>query len=352
MSNVYTKTGDKGETGLLGGSRIWKDDLRVSCYGTLDEANSMIGVANSLIKNEDIKKILNKIQKELFILGAELASDDRGTDYLKDKIGKDHIRYLEDSINKYIDEIGEQKNFIIPGKTTASSILHVARTIVRRAERAIVSLNKRENIREEVLQYVNRLSDTLFTLARVEETYGFIQEVKDRVLERLNITEKKQNLNIMRRNIIMDNNGLNITEKKQNLNLDTAKKMASAAEKKARDIGIPVIFSVVDEGGSLILLHRMDESLLASIDISINKAYTAAAIRMPTHEVGKVTKPGTELYGLQWTNNCRIVTFGGGYPLRIGDRVVGGIGVSGGTVKQDMIIASHALRVFELERRE
>jgi ATP:cob(I)alamin adenosyltransferase len=329
MSNVYTKTGDKGETGLLGGSRIWKDDLRVSCYGTLDEANSMIGVANSLIKNEDIKKILNKIQKELFILGAELASDDRGTDYLKDKIGKDHIRYLEDSINKYIDEIGEQKNFIIPGKTTASSILHVARTIVRRAERAIVSLNKRENIREEVLQYVNRLSDTLFTLARVEETYGFIQEVKDRVLERLNITEKKQNLN-----------------------LDTAKKMASAAEKKARDIGIPVIFSVVDEGGSLILLHRMDESLLASIDISINKAYTAAAIRMPTHEVGKVTKPGTELYGLQWTNNCRIVTFGGGYPLRIGDRVVGGIGVSGGTVEQDMIIASHALRVFELERRE
>ncbi|SHJ73049.1 ATP:cob(I)alamin adenosyltransferase [Geosporobacter subterraneus DSM 17957] len=329
MSSIYTKAGDAGETGLLGGSRIPKDDIKVSCYGTIDEANAMIGAAYSMTGCDEIKEILRGIQKRLFVLGAELASDPKGRSSLKDRVSPEDIRYLEEIIDRYTEINGPLKEFLIPGKTTASSLLHVARTIIRRAERQTVSLNRSEPVRQEILKYMNRLSDTLFMLAREEERCAFIQEVKNRVLIKLNQGQSKSYLN-----------------------LELAKKMAGAAEKKAEEIGIPIVFSVVDASGNLILLHRMDNSLLVSIDIAINKAYTAAAVRIPTHEVGPLVQPGAVLYGLQWTNDNRIVTFGGGYPLKANQSILGGIGVSGGTVDEDMIIASHVLKVFELERRD
>ncbi|AOT71340.1 cob(I)yrinic acid a,c-diamide adenosyltransferase [Geosporobacter ferrireducens] len=329
MSGIYTKAGDSGETGLLGGSRILKDDIKVSCYGTIDEANSMIGVAYSITCHQEIKEILRGIQKKLFILGAELASDPKGRNSLREKVSKEDIQQLESIIDKYIEINGPLNEFLIPGETTGSSLLHVARTIVRRAERQTVSLNRTEPVREEVLKYMNRLSDTLFMLAREEARCAFVQEVKNRVLEKLNQGQHKTCLN-----------------------LELAKKMAGAAEKKAAEIGVPIVFSVVDASGNLVLLHRMDDSLLVSIDISINKAYTAAAIRIPTHEVSPLVQPGAVLYGLQWTNSNKIVTFGGGYPLKENQHILGGIGVSGGTVEEDMIIASHVLKVFELERRD
>lgn len=324
MANVYTKTGDKGQTGLLGGSRIWKDDLRVHCYGTFDEANSMIGVAYSLCENEEIKNILNDIQKQLFILGAELASDESGEKYIKEKIEEKDVKNLEKIVDYYIEKIGQQKEFVIPGKTTTSAILHVARTIIRRGERLVIQLHKEAKIREEIQKYVNRLSDMLFILARVEESNAFIKEVKDRVVRKLKGNDDRV------------------------LNLSIAKKMAEAAECKAKSIGVPIVFSVVDNGGNLVLLNRMEDSLLASIDISINKAYTSNALKLPTNEVAKLSQPGEMLYGIQ--NMDKIIGFGGGYPLRVGKDFVGGIGVSGGSVDEDMKIASHALRVFEMEK--
>ncbi len=329
MGKIYTKKGDKGETGLLGGSRIEKDDLRVSCYGTLDEANAMIGTAYSLIKNTDIREILHQIQQQLFLVGAELASDVQGRSSLKQLINRHEVQWLEEKIDHYQQIVGEQREFIIPGKSTGSALLHVARTIIRRAERNIISLNKNKKIREEILQYINRLSDTLFMLARMEEQWSFIEEIKNKVLEKLKVQNKEEYLN-----------------------LEIVKKMAKAAEEKAYQIGVPIIFSVVDAGGNLMLYHRMDDALLVSIDISINKAYTSAFLKIPTHEVAPLVQPGTELYGLQWTNGNRIITFGGGYPLKVHHRIVGAIGVSGGSVEQDMTIAMHALRIFELERGE
>lgn len=329
MSKIYTKKGDQGETGLLGGSRIGKDDLRVSCYGTLDEANSMIGAAYSLIRDRGIREILRQIQEQLFIVGAELASDSHGKSYLREPIGIHEIQWLERKIDYYQQITGEQKEFVIPGKSTSSALLHVARTIIRRAERNIIALAKSMGIRGEILQYMNRLSDLLFMLARMEEEMSFIEEVKNRVLEKLGVDKKEADLN-----------------------LQIVQKMAKAAEEKANQLGVPIIFSAVDAGGNLVLFHRMDHALLVSIDISINKAYTSASLTIPTHEVASLVQPGAELYGLQWTNGNRIVTFGGGYPLKVHQRIIGGIGVSGGTVEQDMIIAMHALRIFELERGE
>ncbi|WP_432403183.1 cob(I)yrinic acid a,c-diamide adenosyltransferase [Wukongibacter sp. M2B1] len=327
MGKVYTKTGDKGETGLFGGSRILKDDLRVDCYGTIDEVISTIGLAYSIIDNMEIKEILRLVQKKLFSIGAELASDEKGYKLLKDKVAEDDVNYLEKVIDKYLEEVGPQKSFIIPGKSTSSAVLHVVRTTVRRAERKITKLSKEVSINDALIKYINRLSDAIFILARVEEERSFIEDVKGRVMERL---KRISNKNI--------------------LTLSLAKKMARAAEEKANAIGISIVYSIADSAGNLILLHKMEDALLASTDISINKAYTSVALKMSTDKVAELVQPGSELYGIQWTNNNKIVTFGGGYPLKARDKIVGGIGVSGGTVEQDMEIALHSLKIFELER--
>lgn len=324
--SIYTRTGDKGETRLFGGSKINKDSLRVNCYGTIDEANSMIGLAYSIVKNEDIKEELRSIQKKLFVLGAEIASDDNGRKKLAEKISQKDVELLEKIIDKYESQVGQQNNFVLPGESPSSSVLHVARTIVRRGERLIVNLARETDVDEAIVKYLNRLSDVLFIMAIAEERYMLIQKVKDEVLKRTGHAFS------------------NFT-----LNLETAKKIAKLAEDKGKEMGVPIVVSVLDSGGNLILFHRMENALLASIDISINKAYTALALKMPTNEVAKIVKEDSNLYGIQWTNNGRIVPFGGGYPIKVKGNIIGALGVSGGTVEEDMKIALYALKAFEME---
>lgn len=127
------------------------------------------------------------------------------------------------------------------------------------------------------------------------------------------------------------------------ITLEASKKMGKAALKKALEIKVPVVFSVVDNGGNLLYLERMDEAFVTSIDIAINKAFTAWALKSGTNELSEVVLPGQSLYGLNLTNNSRIITFGGGFPIIINDEIVGAVGVSGGTVEEDMEIAKAAL---------
>lgn len=127
------------------------------------------------------------------------------------------------------------------------------------------------------------------------------------------------------------------------LNLQIAKKLAELAEEKAKEIKVPIVISIVDDGGNVILIHRMENSLLASIDLSLNKAYTAVSLKMPTDKLKDLCKPGEELYGIQHTNN-RFVIFGGGIPFVYKGKVVGAIGVSGGSVEEDICVCEYALR--------
>lgn len=127
------------------------------------------------------------------------------------------------------------------------------------------------------------------------------------------------------------------------ITLEASKKMGKAALKKALEIKVPVVFSVVDNGGNLLYLERMDEAFVTSVDIAINKAFTAWALKSETNELSEVVLPGQSLYGLNLTNNSRIITFGGGFPIIINDEIVGAVGVSGGTVEEDMEIAKAAL---------
>ena len=164
--NIYTKTGDKGQTSLYDGSRIDKDSIRVDSYGTIDELNSYIGLCMHYV-SEDIKKELFDIQRDLFYIGAELAT--KNTDKLNKVVIEEDIINLENIIDKYMGKSKGLDSFIIPGTSLASAHLHIARTICRRAERIIISLNKVENINPLLIKYINRLSDTLYAIARYSE---------------------------------------------------------------------------------------------------------------------------------------------------------------------------------------
>ena len=162
---IYTKTGDKGETGLQGGKRVSKSSDRIRAYGNVDEINSVIGLAMSHELEHDIEKLLKKIQNELFVLGSDLSNPD--LDNKENRISKEMIEYLESKIDKYETELQPLSNFILPGGTHSASLIHLARTVTRRAECNVVSLSNNEKINDYCQVYLNRLSDLLFVIARV-----------------------------------------------------------------------------------------------------------------------------------------------------------------------------------------
>lgn len=173
---IYTKTGDKGQTSLYDGIRIDKDDIRVESYGTIDELNSYIGLCINYLQNKVEISELRKIQHQLFDIGGELATKD--SNKYKNKISQQDIEYLEKLIDFYIEKIENNGGFkfIVPGTSLAASNLHIARTICRRAERRIITLSREEDINNLLIKYINRLSDFLYVLARINEKEIILME--------------------------------------------------------------------------------------------------------------------------------------------------------------------------------
>ena len=128
--------------------------------------------------------------------------------------------------------------------------------------------------------------------------------------------------------------------------LEIARKLIHKVEEKAKEMGVKAVVAVANDGGNIVAVECMDESYIASYDIAVNKAFTCAALKMPTTTLKKLAQPGQDLYGIQFTNNGRIVIFGGGVPLCNGDKTIGGLGVSGGSEEQDTLLAEYGERVF------
>lgn len=164
---IYTKKGDQGYTSLFGGANVEKSSLRIHAYGTVDELNSVIGVALSHSMSERGTEILNDIQSQLFVLGADLATL-QSKEVKINRIGKEDIEKLESWIDELEEHLPPLKNFILPGGSPAGAFIHQARTVCRRAERNTVALKQNDPISAETVIYLNRLSDLLFVLARFE----------------------------------------------------------------------------------------------------------------------------------------------------------------------------------------
>ncbi|MFB0920833.1 MAG: cob(I)yrinic acid a,c-diamide adenosyltransferase [Oscillospiraceae bacterium] len=324
MGGIYTRGGDTGETSLLNGERVSKWDDRVETYGIFDEAGCSIGMAR--VSGAVDGELLLWIQKKMFPLCAELSGGD--VSKLNEPITADDIKRMELEIDRIDAMLHRKFSFQIPVKNQISGFLHQARTIVRRGERQLCKLAQTTKIRTEIKTYVNRLSDLLYMLACEEE---LIQDISDIVIKELTNWRGGES---------MTSSGSSIYQ--------LADKLIADCEKKANDIKVPMVISVVDESGVLCALKRMPSSLLISVEVSQNKAYTAAALKSSTDKLYDLVQPGGELYGIGNCNEGKIITFGGGYPIFEGGELIGALGVSGGTVEEDMTVASYALEQSKL----
>jgi cob(I)alamin adenosyltransferase len=178
---IYTRSGDTGQTGLFGGARVAKDDLRVEAYGTVDELNSALGLASSALEESDLGALIQRIQSRLFDLGADLATPLGEGDALSknriDRFPSEETKSLESAIDLLESELPPLTRFILPGGTEAAARLHYARTVCRRAERRIVHLASIEQINAEIVRYINRLSDFLFVAARAANHRAGVSDI-------------------------------------------------------------------------------------------------------------------------------------------------------------------------------
>ncbi|MBE3585859.1 cob(I)yrinic acid a,c-diamide adenosyltransferase [Desulfofundulus thermocisternus] len=312
---LYTRTGDRGETSLLGGIRVGKDSLRVSAYGTVDEAGAALALGRSLASCTWVQEVAARVQQDLFVVCSELARPEVPAAGARVEDGM--ISRLEEDINEGLERIPALRGFAVSGHIPAEAAFDLARTITRRAERMVVRLSRRELVREEVIRYLNRLSDLLFVLARVEAHEHLVRVVVNKVLEKTRGGHKVH----------------------ETITLDLARQIAAAAEEKAHQIGVPMVIVVADGAGNPVLLERMPGALLASLDIAAGKAFTAVALKMETEKLSELAAPGGPLYGINTTNGGKIVPFGGGIPLYRGSDIVGAIGISGGSVEEDIEVA-------------
>lgn len=178
---IYTKTGDTGQTSLIGGERVAKDDARVEACGTVDELNATVGVAHSLLSMslDDVAADLLTVQHRLFDIGAELASlTEKKVKALKvPQATAEKVEQLEKQIDTYDKELDKLTNFILPGGSQAAAALHQARAVCRRAERRVINLHGSHPVNPELVKYLNRLSDYLFTVARLANHRGSAQDI-------------------------------------------------------------------------------------------------------------------------------------------------------------------------------
>ncbi|MBN2166936.1 MAG: cob(I)yrinic acid a,c-diamide adenosyltransferase [Marinilabiliaceae bacterium] len=178
-SQVYTKGGDSGKTSLIGGTRVSKNNDRLEAYGTIDELNSFIGTIWAFDIEPSVKEFIWKIQNQLFVIGAYLATDDSVSD-LKQHLKADNneIELLELEMDRMESDLQVLTNFVLPGGHQAVSACHICRTVCRRAERRIISLSDVYNVDPWVIKYVNRLSDYLFVLSRYLSNYFEVDEIR------------------------------------------------------------------------------------------------------------------------------------------------------------------------------
>ncbi len=346
--SIYTKTGDKGTTSLVGGARVKKTDVRVETYGTVDELNAMLSLASKEVKDEANQSLLEALQYQLFYLGAELATADTAATKANQRVvTAEDIIAMENAIDRCMAALPPVHSFVLPGTSEAGSRLHVARTLARRAERRLVELAETATIRPELLKYLNRLSDCLYALARFEDQLAHTNQIVETVIQRYLSATAQQPQALQ---AVTDAHP--VTSRPLALDFSLTHRLLQQAIGAANELKVPVVISLADRHGNTILTYRMPDALLVSLELAPKKAYTAVALKAATHELSAAIQPGTDLFQLEASTGGKVVTFGGGYPLYRDGYLVGGLGISGGSVEQDMKIAQAAIHGLHLGKEE
>ena len=331
-ADVYTRGGDAGQTSLLGGVRVDKDDLRIEVYGTMDEGTSTLGLARATTHYDDLCRHIIDLQGELIPVMSEAAfvPGGKALKFELPRVQPSQVERLERLIDKYNEEWIQTGQFVRPGGSPASAALDMARAIFRRAERRLISLNRQEAVNPQLIKYINRLSDLLYVLARIDEQRSLIETITRNLPAELDTA--------------VSPNGRQ-GDPDMELTLQECDRLVEAGMQKAQEIGVPMVLAVVDQNGDVIEARRMDDALIVSVTLAPHKAYTAATVRLPTHELAQAAQPGQSLYGID-VNLPKITLVGGGLPLKKAGKVVGAVGVSGGSVEQDIAVAQAMVAAY------
>ncbi|MCH5186324.1 MAG: heme-binding protein [Oscillospiraceae bacterium] len=313
MDKIYTGNGDRGYTKTLSNFRISKSDAVVELLGCTDEFTAALAAANADVSDAELKKYINAVIKRMKEIKREFSG---GQKTVTDECVK--------TVEGMIDRLGE-KTAGTGGpeteKSRAASMLCLAAAIAKRLERAAVKAGQYNRLGPAVLSYMNRLCDLIEAFADYQET---LDNEKDAGVRN----------NTGKRDLSPSAEGEVKNMAETALTLSLAKKLSEVIERKAASDGVRVVVAIVDAGANLILLHATDDAYIASVQIARDKAYTSVALKMFTHTALELSRGGA-LDGLDVTSANGLCLLGGGAPLKIGDRIVGGLGVSGGTAEED-----------------
>ena len=343
--NIYTKNGDKGTTDLVRTKNVSKSDDRIGLVGTIDELTSHMGVVKTMLTDGDIIRMLEKIQETLITVMAGVA-DPYNREY---HINDDKTQLLEEEIDRMEGLFERPKKFILPGGTRLSAEIDVARTVARRAERALASVGVKFGADTGAKKYMNRLADYLYVLARYEDAKNSGKAQPAAAPEPENRAESEKHME-ENRNISVSEAVIQEVMKRMGIQgkitLESAKRLIEKIEKEAARKGKKAVIAVCGPEGNPIAVHVMDGAFLVSFDVAMKKAYTSVAVKMSTKELSVLAQPGQTFYGVDKMDGGKIVIFGGGVPLKVGDTIIGGLGVSGGTGEEDHALAEYGLSVL------
>ena len=382
--SIYTKSGDKGTTDLVHTKNVSKSDDRIQLEGTIDELVSHIGLVKASIRDGDTSRFLEKIQETLLTVMSGVA-DPYNREY---KINDDKTELLEEEIDRLEKQIGNVKPSVIPGVCPLSAEIDVTRTVARRAERALAVVSVKFGSDTGTKKYMNRLGDYFYVLARAEERKAEKQPTAAGGTGAMTAQEQaKENMAEdtavhagVSGGTVQDMNSM-VTEKAGNaaaihsttadspagsqqvdeaiiqavlrkmgiqgrITLDSAKKLIEKIEQEALRRGKRAVIAICGPDGNPIAVHVMDGAFLVSFDVALKKAYTSVAVKMSTMELSRLAQPGGTFYGVDKMDGGKIVIFGGGVPLKSGDTIIGGLGISGGTGEEDHSLAEYGLSVL------
>ena len=401
---VYTGYGDKGMTDLSHTKNISKSDDRICLMGSVEELMSHIGLVRVLVDDVDVVRMLEKILETLKKI-IDGVSDPYNREF---KVSEDRTELLEEEIGRMKEIFSGERLPILPGDSRVAAEVDVTRAVARRAERELALVSVKFGSDTGAKKYMNRLSDYFYVLARyvdavkikekneasegvqeaaksettgteanvVTEAAGTVGNSADVVAGTSAVDVGAQEPQMVQKSAVQAFNAQNgtvtttaggNTAMAQNdsmaantamiqevlkrmgiqgrITLDSAKRLIERIEQEALRRNKPSVIAVCSPDGNPVAVHVMDGSFLVSFDMAVKKAYTSVAVKMSTMELSRLTQPGQTFYGLGKMSD-NIVIFGGGVPLKVGDTIIGGLGISGGTGEEDNSLAEYGLQVL------
>lgn len=283
--------------------------LERSIFNHIDEAINLIKKLDKFIDNQDFSNILKELSKKFLLI-----KDKKNVSF--------ETKNIENCILKYSNTLSLNDEYKIPEENEEVLVAYLLYIIIKKIQRRFTMLSKNREIKLELMNYINKSRDFSHIVYKSLQEKIMIKYVVELISEKLS-------------SIDIDNN----------LSLEKARKIIRAGEKKAKEMNLPAVFAIVNSEGNLIIEERMDNAILVSIDVAYKKAYTAAALKLNTEDLTALVQPGAMFYGLQ--SDPKYIVFGGGMLLKVDGKIVGAVGVSGGSAQEDMEIAKACVKAFE-----